>query len=100
MENILITLTGSQKQITWANSIREEYFKNIESKKEMYDTYYKEKDNVDYNQVLQRAIEIANNHEEASWWIDNRNYIKFNYSDIMYKIKENIIKDRKKEEKC
>lgn len=55
MNNNLVNLTGTEKQITWAESIRADFFNQMSNAPE---------------KNKQIIVEIFNRKPEAAWWID------------------------------
>lgn len=80
-------LTGSEKQIAWANTIREAGMTELLRKLGLA------KKHTDYTGEMDRISDIAVremiNNTKASWWIDNRNYIDSAFRALCRRIKEN-----------
>ena len=58
MENNLVNLKGTEKQIAWAESIRATFFNHISNAPE---------------KSKQIAVEIFNRKSDAKWWIEEIN---------------------------
>lgn len=61
-------LTGSEKQIAWANSIRAEFMTKLEAERKSFTATHPEAEAV-YAQLKAAAMEMT----EARFWIDHRN---------------------------
>lgn len=75
----MMNLTGSEKQIAWANEIRQDLIDSVESTVDYYKSKIEKYPNRTgkYN-ILIRANQdllayVLENATSANWWIDNRN---------------------------
>ena len=75
VEGDLPELTGSPKQIKWAEDIRNEYLwkyqKDVSFK--LTNTERFRGDVAGCTPVLEAVSNVTNAHPEAKWWIENRN---------------------------
>ena len=62
----LAVLSGSEKQIAWAERIRDQFVAGI-------DKAIAETDN-EYLPLLQKVIDYTKSISSASWWIDHRDF--------------------------
>lgn len=60
-------LTGSEKQVAWANSIREGFVSKL----------VEDNENTD---IFKEAVSIILDNTSASWWIDHRSKESFSYA--------------------
>lgn len=97
------TLNGTTKQVDWANEIRTKTINSIEFyKSELFNEKQKETINKTnqlkgkeyrkersrrYSLVFSKVIEIIENIEEATWFIDNRD---INFFMNAFNIDENL----------
>ena len=82
-ENNLIELTGSEKQIKWAKSIRKDTLEYIQS---MFKSQYMFRDDEYIKYIQPAVVDFWNEKTEAKWWIDHRD-------DQLYYITRDGIKD-------
>ena len=65
----LADLTGSEKQIAWANTIREAAYKCLD----MLMTFAAEANNTEAVKMVNTWKGLMDSENEAKWWIDHRN---------------------------
>lgn len=75
VEGDLPELTGSQKQIKWAEDIREEYIGKYQKEVafKLSNDGRGKGDVKGCAPVLEAVSNVTNAHAEAKWWIENRN---------------------------
>ena len=69
---MLPELTGSEKQISWANRIRTEKIADLEK---LFDSWASQRTTANSAQidaVVSSVIEFVRKQTSAAWWIDNR----------------------------
>ena len=79
-EKTMVELKGSEKQIKWAKSIREDFIKDIDRQIKRNERHLETTPYEDAIAELERDIKLwkafkekLENEESASWFIDNRN---------------------------
>ena len=75
VEGDLPELTGSPKQIKWAEDIRDEYIGKYQKEVafKLSNDGRGKGDVKGCAPVLEAVASVANAHSESKWWIDNRN---------------------------
>lgn len=74
------SLKGSQKEVSWAESIREKSIKTLDN--------YAKTASVDKRRDYERARDYLSSQDDAKWWIDKRkdidvpSYVMRNFGDI------------------
>lgn len=85
-------LTGTEKQVAWANRIREISLGAIVEKAERMKKY------PEAYELAGKAIKVMLDHTSASWWIDNRSNLERSFERIAAAIEENPQKYAQAEE--
>lgn len=71
-------LTGSEKQIAWATTIRMKFIHQINLRKETIEKKLNEPEAVDRAKRMLQSMEsdvaVLLSRTEAAWWIENRDY--------------------------
>lgn len=87
-------LSGSEKQVAWANTIRMDFIKFVKGKVESEEAQKLESySDENKNEVLQALDNFVKANTEAEYWIDNRfgtNYLLLDMKQEYKKIKETI----------
>lgn len=76
-EKGLPALSGSEKQIAWAETLRQKAWDAVQNCLQMYYMYDKRKANPDLAedvQLLDGAVDWYFGHTESRWYINNRNW--------------------------
>lgn len=68
----LPALTGSEKQITWALTIRQGVLSRQSEIADMIEAKTPEANKARAYEILSQAVKNLENQTAASWWIDNR----------------------------
>ncbi len=95
VEMDLPALTGTEKQVAWANTIRidliESFMKMIENNKNIY-MYCNSNDeripNVTKEELIDLIDYIAKEYTSAKFWIDSRTSFEFTAGDILLKLRK------------
>ena len=83
-------LTGSEKQVKWATSIREA---ELGAAAEEFTRRLKTRHPESYKIAMAAIEQLATTKTKASWWIDNKGYIRTPLNDIIIDMKENPKKE-------
>ena len=83
-------LTGSEKQVKWATSIREA---ELGTAAEEFTRRLKTRHPESYKIAMAAIEQLATTKTKASWWIDNKGYIRTPLNDIIMDMKENPKKE-------
>lgn len=71
-------LTGSEKQIAWATTIRMGFIRQIDIRKETIEQKLNDPESVERAkrmlQNMESDVAILLSHTEAAWWIEHRDY--------------------------
>lgn len=79
-------LTGTEKQVAWATSIRE---KEIGDAAEECTRRLKTRHPEAYKIAMAAIDKLVSTRTKASWWIDNRGYIKTSLNEVIREMKNN-----------
>jgi len=89
----LVELTGSEKQIAWAETIRAEKLDLVEDIiNRNFDSF-----NEENKKKAMSLLDWVQNQERASWWINNRDYL-IGFRDFLTLWREAEEKDKKQQE--
>lgn len=77
----LRNLKGTEKQIAWATQIRETELKKLTDKFDMMMQDPKAAADKAGMTAMKESIEAVAAHEQAAWWIDNKDCIRVRLQD-------------------
>ena len=68
-------MTGSQKQIEWANKIQAEYIRDVRNMQTQNAKPAEKAGQLDqWNATMDDVVAQAEAKQDAAWWIDNRQH--------------------------